>query len=281
MLNLIVNADDFGLSEEINKGIVKSYEEGILTSASIMTNGSAFNQAVELSKQFPNLDLGIHLTLVKEKPLLPISMVSSLVNDEGKFYYNSIAFTRNYFSRKIKIQQVEKELDLQIKTILECGLKISHLDSHQHLHMLPGIFKIVKKLSLKYQIPFIRLVNEKFRSYMFKLNNRVIKIPEIIVFKLLSNINNKEWKNSSNFFTGFFFDGDFNESNFLAVLSNLPEKGIIELMCHPGMNMKANIKKQKTYHSISEVDALTSIEARRIIETKNIKLVNYKDLIND
>src|SRR5262245_59394055 len=96
MLQLIVHADDFGLSEPVNRGILQAHQQGILTSTSIMAGGTSFRHAVDLARANPSLDIGVHLTLVEERPLLPASELSSLVDGSGRFYSHASVLTRRY-----------------------------------------------------------------------------------------------------------------------------------------------------------------------------------------
>lgn len=156
MKKIIVNADDFGLTEGVNRGIISAYKKGIVTSVSLMANGNAFERAVYLLKNNPGLDAGIHLTLIEEKPLLPKKEIPSLVIADGNFIRNYFQFAKKYLLGRIVITEVEKESDAQFKKIIERGIKINHIDSHQHIHLIPGILKIVIKLAKKYGIRMIR-----------------------------------------------------------------------------------------------------------------------------
>ncbi|HEY4713486.1 MAG TPA: ChbG/HpnK family deacetylase, partial [Aquirhabdus sp.] len=116
---LIVHADDFGISEQVNDGILKAHLNGILTSTSIMATGAAFDHAVSISNSVPSLDVGIHLTLVEEKPLLEMRQISSLLDNNGRFYGHATIFTKKYLFGKIRIDEVVHELDAQIQKVLD------------------------------------------------------------------------------------------------------------------------------------------------------------------
>ena len=110
MLKLVTNADDFGLSEKVNEAILKSFRYGILRSTSLMANGKSFDHAVGIIRSNPDLDIGIHLTLVEEKPILNSEQVQSLLTDKKHFNKCAIDFTKKYFSEKISLEEVRKEL---------------------------------------------------------------------------------------------------------------------------------------------------------------------------
>ena len=108
MKKLIVNADDFGLHEEINKGIIKGYQEGFITSTSLMCSAPAFENAVALAKESPGLGIGIHLTLVGSVPsVLPKEKIISLVNDKGLFPENYVEFAKMFYTGQLKIVEFE------------------------------------------------------------------------------------------------------------------------------------------------------------------------------
>src|SRR5213592_207307 len=150
MPKVIVHGDDFGLSERINEGILQAHRHGILTSSSIMANGEAFDQAAALARSTPSLDVGVHLTLIEERPLLSAAEVSTLVNGDGRFHAHATRFGARYFSARINLEEVRRELEAQVEKVLAAGLVPSHLDSHQHVHVLSGILRIVVELSRKY-----------------------------------------------------------------------------------------------------------------------------------
>src|SRR3989304_4906126 len=160
MLKIIINADDFGLNEEVNEGILKSFRNGILRSASLMANGNSFDHAVGIIHSNPNLDIGVHLTLVEGKPIMAADKIPSLLNENGNLYTHAIKFTKKYFSEVINLGEAYEELNAQIRKVLDHGINISHIDSHQHIHMLPKILDLIIDLANQYNIKFIRLPKE-------------------------------------------------------------------------------------------------------------------------
>ncbi len=185
MLKLMIHADDFGMSEKINAGIIEAHKNGIVTSTSIMANGKAFKNAVEIAKNNPSLDLGIHLTLIEEEPILPPGEIKTLLNSEMKFFQDSTMFTKQYISRKIDFNEVKKELEKQICMVLDQGLKITHFDSHNHMHMLPKILKKTIELAKKYNIPAIRFPKENFRFFMLRNINSYFRTFQMIVLNTI------------------------------------------------------------------------------------------------
>ena len=278
MCQLIVHADDFGLSEKINEGILYAYRNGILTSASLMANGAAFEHAIALYRTAPTLDLGIHLNLVNERTVLDSQKNSSLLDSKGRLHRNAKVFTRKYFTGQICLQEVKYELEAQIKKVLSQGVKISHLDGHQHLHMLPGIHRIILELAKKYGVPAIRLPSERVRGYMLQNIGMVPRVLELLVLNFFCRLRKKGDFQRANHFVGFFFGGRLNKSNLLTVLQSLPRTGTCELMCHPGFDDPHTQYGDWDYHWSDELTALTDNEIVEFIQSNGIRLISYHEL---
>lgn len=146
MVKLIVNADDFGYSKGVNYGIIEAHLNGIVNSATMMMNMYAVEHGVELAKKYPTLGLGVHLVLTAGKPLE--NNLKTIIDENGSFLKNSFW----YGNPNVNVEEVEREWDAQIKRFLSYDLNPSHLDSHHHVHMLPILQPVIKRLSQKYQL---------------------------------------------------------------------------------------------------------------------------------
>ena len=281
MLRLIVNADDFGLTEAVNKGVVKSFTTGILTSTSIMANGKAFEHAVKIAHENPDLDIGIHLTLIEEEPVIKRELIQSLVLENGFFYKNAVDFTKRYFSGGISINEVKIELTAQIEKVLDYGIKLTHIDSHQHIHMLPKILDVTLELSKKYNIPFIRLPKESFSKRMFRNLNNLPRLMEMTALNFVCSLGQNKIHRKTDHFVGFFRGGKLNKENLISLINHLPEDGICELMCHPGMEDKENPYSHWGYHSHEEMLALSDKEVKNLINNEKISLTSFNKLIKN
>src|SRR4029453_17080244 len=131
--------DDFGLTAGVNAGIVEAHEHGVLGSASLMVTAPAWEDAVAPAKATPNLDVGVHLTLVEERPVLPPERIPSLVHN-GRFWPSHRAVGTRWLQGRGGADEVQAELTAQLERFEATGLVASHLDGHQHLHLLPGVF---------------------------------------------------------------------------------------------------------------------------------------------
>jgi predicted glycoside hydrolase/deacetylase ChbG (UPF0249 family) len=146
---LIVTADDVGLHPGMTQGTIRAHREGIVTACSIVANGRAFDDAVTRLREVPSLDVGVHLTLVEERPLTAM-----------RFPKKYTSFVPLVLARAISMRDVERELRAQVERVLATGLVVSHLNGHQHLHLLPRVFAVVEKLAREFSIGYVRIVNE-------------------------------------------------------------------------------------------------------------------------
>ena len=152
---LIVNADDFGISEGVNRGIVEAHLKGILTSTTVMANMPAFEQAAQLRRDHPSLAAGVHLNLTAGNPLLPPHQLPSLVDREGHFLGGRRLLLGLTLGR-VDLRQAEAELSAQLERAISAGFSPDHLDSHHHLHCHPMLQPIVVRLAQRYGIRAIR-----------------------------------------------------------------------------------------------------------------------------
>lgn len=156
-MRLIVSADDFGASEQINAAVVRACRDGVLTSAGLMVTGAAARHAVELAKDNPMLAVGLHLTLSDGVSALPNEAVRDLVDAESRFADSPArAALRYYFNRRAK-RQLRAEIAAQFEAFAATGLKLSHVDGHQHLHAHPAVLPTVIGLACRYGAAGIRV----------------------------------------------------------------------------------------------------------------------------
>ena len=282
MKKLIVNADDFGLHEEINKGIIKGYQEGFITSTSLMCSAPAFEHAVALAKENPGLGIGIHLTLVGSVPsVLPKEKISSLVDAKGLFPENYVAFAKMFYTGQVKMVQLELELRAQIEKALATGLNITHVDSHQHTHVLPGMTGLVVKLCSEYKIKNIRIPQE---GYFFSggfaggLGRKIGRAGlSFCAFLAAMQAKSAGLAYPENFF-GMLAGGNLNETLVGNIITALPE-GVSEIMTHPGLN-KQELDKYFTwdYHWEDELNAFLSEKNKTLLKQYDVALMNFGGL---
>ena len=276
-LRLIVNADDFGMSEAVNQGIMEAHERGIVTSASLMATGSAFEHAVALAKARPGLAVGVHLTLTEQRPLTG-NAAASLVGADGRFPPHLVQFAGWHLRGKVVLAQVRAELDAQIRKVRDAGIAVSHLDGHQHVHVLPGIAAIVAELAAAYGIGAVRYPTERVRAYMLQNLGNVRRLAEQVVLGIVCALSPLRALRRSDSFVGFYYGGRLDEKNLATVLGQLPERGTVELMCHPGGDDSRAAEGYWQYSWAAERAALTSPRIRALVAARGAQLVSNRDL---
>jgi chitin disaccharide deacetylase len=276
-LRLIVNADDFGMSEAVNQGIVEAHDRGIVTSASLMATGNAFEHAVTLAKTRPKLAVGVHLTLTEQRPLTG-SAAASLVGADGRFPPHLVQFAGRYVRGKVVLAQVRAELDAQIRKVRDAGVAVSHLDGHQHVHVLPGIAAIVAELAAAHGISAVRYPTERVRAYMLRNWGNARRLTEQVVLGAVCALSPLRALRRSDSFVGFYFGGRLDEDNLATLLGRLPAGGTVELMCHPGGDDSRAAEGYWQYSWAAERAALTSPRIRALLTARGAELVSHREL---
>lgn len=235
-LQKIFNADDFGISKGVNAAIVKAHREGILNSASLMINQKYAAEAVNLAKKMPELEMGLHVNLTNEYPAASAQEIPLLVDGQGKLKngFVNLLLLSFFKPRQLRLQ-VEIEMRAQIAKYLTTGLPLQHLDSHRHVHMIPQIFKTMRKLQKEFEVPRIRVMNENiFNTLKYNHNKSWLFDGALIKYVLLRFLcwwNG--YKNDVYFYT-LMYTCKIAKEQFSGVKIPQGYKSV-EIMIHPGM----------------------------------------------
>ena len=264
---LVVNADDFGFTPDVNQGIVEAHRHGILTATTLMANGAAFDDALRLARDTPSLDVGCHLVLIGGRSLvsqrpLPLTvprLVAALARREIHLY---------------------DELKAQVRRIVDAGLHPSHLDTHKHTHLAPPVLDAVARLGEEFGIRWVR------RPFDFPLNAMAGAAPRAkqltsralgLLRRRFHQVLDKHGCRTTDHFAGFQITGRFRVAELVELMALIPE-GSTELMCHPGRcgpalrAARTRLKESREH----ELAALVSPEVRSALERNGIKLVTYR-----
>lgn len=273
---LVVNADDFGIAEPVNRGIVEAFDRGIVTSASLMATGEAFEHAVGLARARPRLAVGVHLVLTEHRPLTGEGR-ASLVEPDGRFPPNVGALVRRLVAGKVSLEAVRAELDAQIARVRDAGLGVSHFDGHQHVHALPGIARVVAELAAEHGVRAVRYPAERLRPYMLRSAGGLRRLFGQLALALACAVSPLGRLRRCDEFAGFYYGGRLDEANLTEVLESLPRGRTVELMCHPG---HADMVPTPEWHYAwaAECAALTSPRVRSLVAARGLALVSYRDL---
>ncbi|MBI4576892.1 MAG: ChbG/HpnK family deacetylase, partial [Planctomycetes bacterium] len=141
----------------MDRAVERAHREGVLTSASLVACGATAEGALALARRNPELGIGVHLTLVGERALLPHARLSHLTDGEGRLPRGHGEFARRFLTGGIPLAEVEAELEAQVGRVRDSGIRPTHLDGHQHLHLLPGVLGAVLRLARRHGIAALRL----------------------------------------------------------------------------------------------------------------------------
>ena len=281
-----MNADDLGWTAGVNRGIAEAHRNGIVTSASLLANGGAFAEAVELARDTGGLGVGVHLNLNDGPPVAPRESVPSLVNEAGEFEGGPDGLLLKIATRGLSMREVEIEWGAQISKARDAGIEPTHLDGHKHVHMLPGLFEIALRLAKRYGIGAIRVSHEasSLRAALSTGERRAAVVLKQGVqargLKLLARDARKQAEragvSTADYFGGIAQTGELTKEGVARLLRSLPE-GTTELMCHPGYADDA-LRKTSTRLQSSrqkEVEILTDKEIRNLVASQGIRLIDY------
>lgn len=265
---LVVNADDFGFTKDVNEGIVHAHQNGILTSTTMMANGTAFDHAVELARDTPTLDIGCHLVLVGgasvAEPGRPLpktvgSMMAAVATGRLRVY---------------------EELEAQVRRILDAGVDPTHLDTHKHTHLFPPVLEAVARISVEFEIPWVRRP--------FDLPAGAEQAPALVraTSRSLSFLRRKfqavldrHGCLTTDHFAGFQMTGRFRAHELARLIAALP-RGITEFMCHPGYcrgELRAAHTRLKESRA-QELEALTDTSVKAAVQQAGVHLSNFQGL---
>ena len=287
MKNLIVNADDLGWTDGVNRGIVEAFHHGIVTSTSLLANGAAFAGGVEAARSAPGLGVGVHLNLSDGPPVADRETVTSLLNNDGEFVGGPENLLLRRARRGLSLAEVENEWDAQIQKVRDAGISPTHLDGHKHVHMLPGLFEIALKLAKRHDIGAIRVSLEasSLRAALSsgsKQNAGVVMKQGVQArgLKLLARDAReqagREGISTADYFCGIAQTGELTREGMEQFVKSLPD-GTTELMCHPGY---ADAALQKTPTRLqdsrqTELRILTDTGIRNLVASMGIRLIDY------
>lgn len=268
-LKKIFNADDFGMSRGINLAITKAHQEGILNSTSMMINLNFVDEAIELKKSMPDLNVGLHLNLTNEHPLSNLEEIPLLVGTDGKFKHGFVnLFLLSFFKSKELRQQVEIETRAQIQKAQNLGLKLSHIDSHRHIHHIPLIFNVVKDLAKEYKIPRIRVVNENiFNTLRHNSDKCFLKDGGLVKYVILRSL--AFWNNypTDTYFYSILYTCKLSKERFKNL--QIPKKyKAIEVGIHPAMP-EVDAKYQKDIFDNNILSSYRTVELETLLD-KNV-----------
>lgn len=268
---LIVNADDFGRSQSINEAVIRAHQEGILTTASLMVNGSAFEQAVRLARENPQLGVGLHLSLVCGRSSLKPTEIPGLVDDRYNFSNHPVWAGLRYFFVPALRSQLRHELHAQFQKFRLTGLPLDHVNGHLHLHLHPTVLSILLRYARDWNVQAVRLTRDRFWLNCALARGRLFyRTSHAIAFTLLASRARGSFQKMglrhTNHVFGLLQDGLVDEAFLCGLLPRLPA-GDSEVYSHPSL--------EEFPH---EAAALISPKVKSLVASQRIQLIRYQDL---
>ena len=270
MRQLVVNADDFGFTRDVNRGIITAHTSGILTATTLMANGEAFADAVALGRANPLLDIGCHLVLIGGH---------SLLDSKRRF-----PATVREMAQAVLLGRLHPydEFRAQIQKIFAAGIVPTHLDTHKHTHLLPKVLHAVARLSEEFSVRWVR------RPFDFPIDSSPQGVPALkrmtnrsllLVRRHFHQVLDQHGCRTTDHFTGFQITGRFQAKELNSLFRQLPE-GSTEFMCHPGFctSELASAPTRLKESRERELSALTDPAVRLALGELGVAIVNYRDL---
>ncbi len=285
MRRLIVNADDFGLTSGTNRAIVEAHQTGLVTSATLMANGGAFLQAIEMAATLPRLSIGCHVVLVDGSPVSAAAQIASLMAGSSLRFRTSLTgFATRCLRGKLAASEIELEATAQIRKLQAAGIAVSHVDTHKHTHLFPQVLlpllqaakscgvravrnpvepiplgRVANQPGLWKRWCQVRVLNRTARGFRSAVRDAGLVTPEGTL--------------------GIVATGFMEERLFRAILKHIPD-GTWELVCHPGYD-DADLAQAGTRlraSRVRELELLQSPAIRQELERQGIELISYRDL---
>ena len=287
MRRLIVNADDFGFTSGVNRGIVEAHTCGIVTSSTLMANGPAFAEAAQLAKTVPTLGIGCHVVLIDGRPVLSAEQAPSLTH-AGLFRNGMMRFAARAIAGSIDADEITAEATAQIRKIQAAGIAVSHIDTHKHTHLFPKIFRPLLRAAAACGI---RALRNPFGPRLPLRSSDLMARPGLWAraaqLRFLGRFAGKfrEAVDRDGFVTpdgtlGILVTGALDETLFHAIARSIPQ-GTWEFVCHPGYN-DADLQGAETRLRESretELRVLTLPAAREFLLHEGIELISYRQLL--
>ena len=268
---LVVNADDFGRSHAVNEAVLRAHEEGILTSASLMVNEPACDEAVALARAHPRLGVGLHLTLLCGRSALPPREIPGLVDQEGLFSSDPVAVGWRYFFQRGLRDQLAREIEAQFQRFRATGLPLDHVNGHLHLHLHPVVLALLAARARDWGIQTMRLTRDSWPINARLAGGRwAYRLSHYFIYLLLAArarpvLRRLGIRHTRRVF-GLLENARVTEAYAAGLLASLPP-GDSELYSHPSLD-----------EARPEFDALVSPRVKALVAAGGIQLIRYQDL---
>jgi chitin disaccharide deacetylase len=283
---LIINADDFGLTSGINRAIEQLHQANVLTSATLMANGPAFEEAVAIAKSNPSLGVGCHIVLTDGIPVSSPDSVPTLIGPDRKSFRPSLLdFVQALLRGKIDSEDIHREALAQIQKLQRAGLNITHADTHKHTHLFPAVARPLLRVLERTGVPAVRNPFEP----AFTLNLPHARLKRRMQLSIVQRLRPlfesheqlcRQTVSTTDGTLGVSATGNLNRETLSQICAALPDSGVFELVCHPGYNDAdlAVIATRLRAHREIEMQALLSVIPSQRSRPNAPELIHYSSL---
>lgn len=281
---LIIHADDYGASREVNAAVLRAYREGFLTSCSLMVGGEAFQDAVLGAKEHPGLAVGIHVVTVMGRAVLHHQAIPHLVDPQGHFPRNPTWSGLKYYFHPAARRELRQELQAQFERFAATGLPCSHIDSHLHMHVHPVIFKAVLELGKQFGIRCMRVPRDDLgASLRAEAGGLLGKAAGTMVFHFLTRAMAKKLHHHGFVFVdrvyGHLMSGRMDERYVVSVIGRLQPGTTSEIYFHPAVYPAGTALAAREAQCAREFNILISGNVLQRMEERGIRRSIYRDLL--
>jgi len=275
---VIINADDFGCSTGINAAVMLAHREGVLTSASLMVTGDAWEESVALARATPTLAVGLHLVVSNGRAVMPRKEIPHLVDVNGRFPEDPLRTGLLYWFSRVAQAELERELAAQFERFTATGLPLSHVDGHLHLHVHPTVFSLLLPLTEDYGAHGLRLPRDNLiQALRYDRRQAIAKIAWAVALGLVcrwcqSRLHNRHLTVPRRVY-GVMQSGQMREAYVVEVLRHLRES-TAELYFHPSIAEQSEALGPNP----GDLETLLSPTVRKVIAERNLRLATYSTL---
>jgi chitin disaccharide deacetylase len=287
MKQLILNADDFGMTRGVNEGIIRAHREGVLTSTTLMANGAAFEDAIERAKGNPGLAVGCHLVLVEGRAIAAQEEIPSLADAYGQLPESLPGLVARVSLGRARVEEIEREMRAQIEKIRAAGIEPTHLDTHKHTHVHPTVMEALGRVARATGITRVRKPIENLRdSWETSRGNGAGLSKQLLGAAAVSSmaprfeaISKKYGLHSPAYFLGLAATGQLGPAMLQRMIESLAE-GQTEIMMHPGVcdgELRASGSRLQQQRE-TELEGLLDAGVRSAIEERGVRLISYREV---
>jgi chitin disaccharide deacetylase len=278
---LILTADDFGLSIPVNEAVELAHRKGVLSAASLMIGAPAVDDAVERACKLSSLGVGLHVTLLDGRPVLPPDQIPGLVGPEGRFFSDPFRFgLALYLSPELR-RQAGAEINAQFERFRRTGLRMDHVNAHWHFHLHPVVLQLIMVIAPRFGLPPVRSPFEPFVPSFKASRNRAFGrlLSSLFYFaqtwRMRRSLREAGLPSNDHLF-GLNDSGTLTEPLLLGLLDHLPD-GVSEIYCHPATRSWEGLDNLPScYRPMGELAALLNPIVKKAIEARGLRPLSYR-----